>query len=329
MKQERRRVWGLARGLHRRLLRWFTLAGLVGVVAGAVGAHAWRDGASLGVLLIGAVAAVVVWGPLSWAATFRLARPLRELARVAADLRRGRLEQRSALPDADGEVGEVAAALGGMADRVAQQLADQRALMAAVSHELRSPLARTRVMVEMAREGSAPPTWLDDVEEEIVSMDRLVGDLLAAARIDFEAVSPRPLDPADVGRRALEAARLGADLLVTDGAPSTVRADATLLVRALMLLLDNASRHGGRAVALRIGAEGGGVRFVVEDDGPGFADGDAQRAFAPFWRGAGARASGVGLGLALVQQIAEAHGGRAEAGNRPEGGAWVALVVPL
>ena len=152
---------------------------------------------------------------------------------------------------------------------------------------------------------------------------------MAAARIDFEAVSPRPLDPADVGRRALEAARLGADLLVTDGAPSTVRADATLLVRALMLLLDNASRHGGRAVALRIGAEGGGVRFVVEDDGPGFADGDAQRAFAPFWRGAGARASGVGLGLALVQQIAEAHGGRAEAGNRPEGGAWVALVVPL
>src|SRR5262249_44524730 len=156
------------------------------------------------------------------------------------ELQHGHLERRSELPDSRGEVGTVAVALRGMADRVARQLRDQRALMAAVSHELRSPLGRGRVVVELLREGNAPAGAYDDLQHEVDGMDALVGDLLAAARIDFEAVAPRELDVRDLCARALAQAQLPADALVATGEPGRVRADATLLSRALLGLLDNA-----------------------------------------------------------------------------------------
>jgi signal transduction histidine kinase len=275
--------------------------------------------------------AAVLW-PLTWFATFRIARPLRELARVAGEMKRGDLKP--ALP-ADGpeEVGEVAGALAGMADRVTKQLRDQRALMAAVSHELRSPLGRVRLLVEMAREGSAPPAVHDEIQAEIDGMDALVGDLLAAARIDFEAVALRPLVVRDLVSRALAVAHLPVEIATFEGDPGQLKADATLLVRALRGLLDNAARHGGRVTALRVAEDDGAIRFDVEDDGPGFAPGEVERAFEPFHRGSRADgqplAQGVGLGLALVRQIAEAHGGDAGAENRPGGGARVWLRIPM
>lgn len=161
-------------------------------------------------------------------------------------------------------------------------------------------------------------------------MDGLVGDLLAAARIDFEAVSPRELNAVDLANRAMEIG--GKALLDVVGEPGSVRADPTLAARALSGLLDNARRHGGGNVALRIRSEGDFIRFTVEDDGPGFAVGDEEQAFTPFWRGPTADGRpvprGEGLGLALVRQIAEAHGGAAGAERRAEGGARVWLTLP-
>ena len=319
--------WLLAKGIHRNIAQFGIWMVALGAVVGAVGRSCFGGLTPGAVFAAFAVIGLVAW-PISWMVTWRIVRPLRELAAVAGDLKSGSLGARSELPSASGEVGEVADALRGMGDRLARQLADQRALMAAVSHELRSPLGRARVLVEMGREGSAPPDLFGELEAEIVAMDDLVADLLAAARIDFEAVTPREMRARDAALRAVEIARLAAEVLAA-GPDPLVRADPTLLARALAGLLENARRYGGPAVTLTIAEEGGRVTFTVDDDGPGFSDGDEERVFAPFWRAPGrVDQRGVGLGLALVRQIAEAHGGRAGAANRAGGGARVWLTLP-
>ena len=327
-------AWLLVRGIHRTLVAFWMVAAVLGAGAGFAVHGATMTGAGSGMLCLGVAILGTLW-PLSWMASVRIAWPLQRLASVAGDLRDGSLQSRDALR-AEGldkgapELGEVAGALRGMADRVARQLKDQRALMAAVSHELRSPLGRARVLTEMIREGSAPESALDDLQAEISAMDGLVGDLLAAARIDFEAVAPREILAEDLARRAVEAARLPAETFdAGDGADvGSVRADPTLVARALATLLDNAVRYGGRKVRLTLRGRVTRVRFEVEDDGPGFAPGDEVRAFEPFWRGPDSRPRGEGLGLALVRQIAEAHGGEAGASNRSGGGACVWIELP-
>jgi len=274
---------------------------------------------------------VVLWGLAGlWAR--RMSRPLRALTRVARELGEGKLESRVRLHHAArGEIGELGHALNEMASRIERQMADQRQLIAAVSHEMRSPLARLRLLVEIAREDQKRDV-LTEIESELVEMDALVEDLLTGARLDFGAVNRRPLDPREVASRAAE--RLGDDAPAIEvaGEPGTVRADPTLLGRAVGALLDNARKHGGGVRSFRIRAESGEVRFEVEDDGPGFSAEDLPRVFEPFFQGSGGgaevRARGVGLGLAIVRRIAEAHGGRATAENLPTRGARVTIAIP-
>jgi two-component system, OmpR family, sensor kinase len=261
------------------------------------------------------------------------------MTRAAQDLGSGNLKARVATDDLGfDELGVLSHAFNDMAARLERQRADERELLAAVSHELRTPLARIRLLVEIGRQGSAPgPRTLDEIEREAIEIDALVGELLASARLEFQAVSPKPLDAVEVARRALERAGEPAEKLQAPATPVPLGADPTLLARALANLIDNARKHGGGLQRLavsvggdQVGDQAGWVAFTVTDGGPGFAPGDEARVFDRFYRGAGSgHAHGsLGLGLSLVKRIADAHGGRVFAANQPAGGACLVLELP-
>ncbi len=264
----------------------------------------------------------------------RLSRPMGELARVAHELGRGNFTARVRLHDRHrfGETAALAVTMNDMAARIQRHLAEQRELLAAVSHELRTPLARVRLLTELARDQGATAKTLDDLDREVMEMDALVGDLLASSRMDFAVLSRRPVDAVEAASRALERAGADPTALVVErtgdeAGPIPFTADATLLARALANLIDNARKHGGGVESLRVKRENGHVAFEVEDHGEGFVAGEEGRIFEPFYRRS--EQGSLGLGLALVKRIAEAHGGRAYAENREQGGARVGVEVPV
>ena len=230
-----------------------------------------------------------------------------------------------------------------MAARLERQLAEERELLASVSHELRTPLARIRLLVEIGRQAGTgqgqaagnDPRTLDEIEREAIEIDALVGELLASARIEFQAVAPKPLDAVEVARRALERAGEDAAKLVSAPPPIPFAADPTLVGRALANLIDNARKHGSGLVRLTVRADGAGVTLRGRRSRTRLR---ARRREPRVRRSTGADPEGtaaptgshgsLGLGLALVKRIADAHGGRVHAANEPAGGARVVLELP-
>ena len=212
-------------------------------------------------------------------------------------------------------------------------VARERRFIADASHELRTPLTTLKTELDVALQRERTPdelrAALGSAREETDRLVALAEDLLVLARAD-EGELPIAREPLDV-RELLEdvAARRGVRELHVDAPRGLiVSADRRALERALGNLVDNAVTHGGGRIELSAADGAGAVRIAVRDHGPGFPPGFADHAFERFARpDAGRSGSGAGLGLAIVDAIARAHGGSATAGAA-EPGARVELVLP-
>lgn len=272
----------------------------------------------------GLLAALSVLWAASGAIAWRLTRPLAQLVQVTRAIGEGKLSSRVTLPHAPDELSVLARAVNDMADRIQKQIADQRELLAVVSHEIRTPLGHMRVLLDLARDADDEAT-LDELERELLEVDRLVDRLLASSRLEFEQIDRRPLMADALAARALARADLPREALVIETDALSLVGDATLLGRALGNLVENARVHGGGLVALRVERQGDRLAFVAEDAGPGLPADARERLFESFVRGG--QGGKLGLGLALVQRIAAAHGGGAFAEDREGGGARVGFWV--
>jgi signal transduction histidine kinase len=305
--------WWLQARMRRRIFSWFAIAFVLGVVAGVYfwPDHRWWH------FVIAAIGLSVMSGSIAW----RLTRPLILVIQAARDIGDGKLDTRLDIHQR-GEMKILAMAINDMASRIEQQLKDQRQLLAAVSHELRTPLGHMRVLIETARDTHDPKT-LAELDREVLTLDDLVGRLLASSRLEFGSLDKRTIDLGELISDLATQAGVSPDAIEAD---DNVKAavDPTLVRRAIANLLDNAKTHGGGAVAIRVVRRGPQIAIEVDDAGPGVPKdrrADAFRAFVPSSGG------GLGLGLALVSRIAVAHEGGAYIHDRPGGGARVGFTL--
>ncbi len=259
----------------------------------------------------------------------RLTRRLEHLQRGVEELGAGDLKARVEVCGSD-EVAGLAISFNAAADRIEALVGAQKRMMASASHELRSPLARLRMAVELLSdpENGDPGPTIDGAVKDIAELDALVGDLLLASRLEG-GVQAADKTPVDVMALAVEeAARV--DATVT-GSPRTVSGDASALRRLMRNLLENALRHGAAPIEVTVTPLGDGARLVVADSGPGVPQALRERIFEPFYRAKGHNEGadgGVGLGLALVREIAHAHGGAARCVGGADGGSRFEVDLP-
>jgi signal transduction histidine kinase len=338
---------GVAAALVLRLLPTvrLQLAGLAllavvlplgGVLAsGWVMFHMHDDAKILAVSSAAALSAVV--------AALLLARwilaPLDRLRAASAELAGGRLSAR-APEEGPAELAEMGGAFNAMAGSIERLFEARRELVAWASHDLRTPLASMRAMLEALEDGVAEPReYLPLLNDRVQTLSSLVDDLFELARIDAGVltVHVREADLGPVvgacvrsfeaearGKRVRLAARLSSPMPRVMCAPDKVE-------RVLHNLLTNALRHtpSDGAIAVVVTPDGTEVTVAVEDTGEGVGTDAGERVFELFWRGESSRtSSGSGLGLAIARGLVEAQGGRIWAENRSEGGARVAFTLP-
>ena len=226
--------------------------------------------------------------------------------------------------DGDDEVAVVARTFNAAAARIEQLLNAQKALLANASHEVRSPLARLRVAVELWLADPRPDLHAE-ILRDLAESEQLVDEILLASRLDYDGPTAAHNGRVDLlGLAAEEAARLeaGAASVADDGDPVEIDGDATLLRRLIRNLLENAMRHGRPPIRIAVSRRQGRAQIAVSDCGVGIAPAERERVFEPFYRPAGRSesAGGWGLGLSLVRQIARRHGGDVVCDAEPGGG---------
>jgi signal transduction histidine kinase len=295
---------------------------------GVPGAPFLPEGLGLAALLLVLFAAVAAG---AWPVARRLTRRLAALQQGVEAFGGGALNQRVDESGRD-EVAALGASFNRAAARIEALLRSQKSLLANASHELRSPLARLKMALAMVED--AAPEQRAALQREIATnigeLDALVEEVLLASRLDGTAGLDRH-DSVDLMALAVEeGARVQASVQGQAGAVFDVRGDERLLRRAIRNLLENARRYGGSDIELNLTRSAGGIELRVCDRGPGVPEDCRERIFEPFFRlpGHAETAGGVGLGLSLVRQIAQQHGGSVRCEARPGGGSCFTVTLP-
>jgi signal transduction histidine kinase len=336
-----------AAGLRRLpTLRWqLTALALLAVllplgavlVSGAVMFESGHDLTVLAAVVAGAAGALVA----AVAVVRWIEEPIQRLRRASTALARGDLSARAPTQGPQ-EIAELAGAFNGMAERLEDLFDARRELVVWASHDLRTPLAAMRAMIEAIEDGIVPAErYVPELREQARLLAMLVDDLFELARIDAGALTLeieaarldglverclRGLQAEAASRNVTLGAEIPADTPAVRCAPDSVS-------RVLFNLVANALRHtpGDGVVAVRVAADRDEVVVAVEDTGEGFTPEGQARAFERFWRGDRARSraqGGAGLGLAIARGLVEAQGGRIWVENRPGGGARISFTLP-
>ena len=284
----------------------------------------------LGLAVIGGIVALLII-PVSR----RISGPVNRLTRTARSIAKGDLSRRVDVTTKD-EIGELGSAFNTMADRVERMIRGGKELTAHVSHELRSPLARIRVAVELienkldGKSKEAVGSRLDQIREDIEELDRLIGLILTYSKLDLrqDALKLERFNPMDLLETLLERFRPSMNekglLLETRFADdAVVSGDADAVRTAFSNLLDNAVKftpEGGRiAIEAEASSGEGDFIFTITNTVDAVDEDDLTEIFEPFHRSETVTAQGYGLGLAITKKIITMHGGSIEASNSEDG----------
>jgi signal transduction histidine kinase len=299
----------------------------------------FRDASFEGLGLAAALAvALATAGGFFYSRVF--AHPIERVTRTAAAIRAGELDARTGMSGED-PVGLLGRTLDEMAASIQAEREFERRLTADVAHELRTPLQAIQATVEAIQDGVLPAENLGVVRDETVRLGRLAESILELSRLENRSVRFKmaPIDPAVPLTRAVDSHRalfesLELTLVSEVAEGSTVSADLDRLTQAFGNLLSNAARYtpAGGTVTVRLAVEPKQVVVSVRDSGIGIPEEQRDRVFTRFWRSDAARErsrSGFGVGLAMVREIVDQHGGSVSfSSNEPEPGTTFEVRLP-
>lgn len=256
----------------------------------------------------------------------RLARPLRELTR-AAEAFRGRNEPVRVQPSGPSDLRDAILAFNAMNERLVALLDEKDRTLGALGHDLRTPLTSLRIRAETVEPEEDRERMIATIDE----MSSMVQDILTWARLGRSRDKLEPTDVAELaGAVAGEYREMGKPVTFTSDAPPVIDVQPSLVKRALRNLVDNALTYAGSA-DIAVEATPRGVAISVADHGPGMGSVELERAVRPFYRAEPSRnrdTGGAGLGLSIVQAVADAHGGTLSLTNREGGGLIATMTLP-
>nr|WP_283255989.1 HAMP domain-containing sensor histidine kinase [Dyella humicola] len=307
------------------LVAFALIAGAAWHLSIAAGMRMPAGHSMLAVMLVFLILALAI-GAGAYPIVRRLSRRLERLQHGVEALGAGDLSVRVAVEGED-EVARLALSFNQASERIEKLVGAHKTLLANASHELRTPLARIRMAAELMKETIDPQRRIG-LDQDINELDVLIDEILLASRLDAIADIRATEDIDVLALAAEECARF--DDVQLSGDPVSVRGDSRLLRRLVRNLLENAQRHGKPPIALQIVHDDDSVTVAVRDAGELLEGTDNERLFEPFYRRAGSSYSvGVGLGLSLVRQIAEHHGGTARCVSARETGNCFVVTLPV
>lgn len=273
---------------------------------------------------------------MTWLAATRALAPVQGISDRARAISAERLAERVPVPDTNDEIHELAQTVNGMLERIEASQSRQRQLVSDASHELRSPVAASRVQLEVAAAANDLDTWKSTAATVLAEQERLsqlIDDLLVLSRLDEGLATPdETVNLADVIDDELgRPHRFPVSLVTEREGRALVDGDSRLLARLFRNLVDNAARHADGTVDVHLLQTAGEVIVHVDDDGPGVPDSAHATIFDRFTRVDEARQRddrGGGLGLAIVREVAEAHGGSVACERADLGGARFTVTLP-